>query len=1808
MFICTLGHLTADTVKEDKARIAAQNWFRHYAPENKKSASVSRFSEYKYNERTITLNPENDSLLVDTYIIELNSPPLAKRRSWHDQSRNFSIISDLEEVKKQQSEFERLIMENHTKALLSGRQINIPEPEFYPSVTICMNACVARLPKYLAEQALKYSEVRSVYKNRPIQLDKELDSPFLAQIPSPNMLYTGGKGIVIGFLDSGVDYNHPDLGGGYGNGFKVKGGYDFVSNDNDPMDDNGHGTRTAGIAAANGVLFKGIAPEAEIMAVKVADAGGTGYTTWFLYGMDYLMDPDGDPLTNDAVDIINISLGNGVDPAWAFGTTTPIDNAVDAGIIVVAAVGNSGPNYRTISEQASSVACISVGACDSSGVVSSFSSRGTTLLYQDFKPEIAALGVNVLAPTLGGSYQSVSGTSYSAPRIAGISAVLLERNPAWTPEIVKSAIMNGAVSEFVPFETGCGNADTSYILNRKTAIFPAKIHLGIVDCSLPTNIKQVTVFFKNDTGLPRVFYLSDTTQNGVITHFNIDTLVVLPLSTDSVTVTFSFDTALILDNAVNDPQWLPHSSGVIITDQEGVEYRIAYTFIKSPSLHVEFNNFPGGYFIVHNNDLQITSGELNHRIFNTYNTLLLNGGTYDFIALARNHYNWTDFTRMMIEDQLHLHGLDTIIADGDQLPNKYRIELVDENDEPLDQTFTGTFTRMNLRKKSTGFNIGTVTWSVPSGLDFHFSRISDDYVLDWFSDANRAGHRRYHFKGSITNVDSSVVYSNNSSDFKHFFTSYRIPSAADTLSVSRWVDYGSFSALEATQTLYKPFHQHLYLMKDPSQAAFLNFGRGVYQTVNQQNWYYVTPWLNLDTSNVLSMFMMHDYQHPLMSIDPDTIKFGSGPATFSAISENMDSYLDFKTPTYFGVTQGFDPFFLFVLNQCGDAHAIPNLAYELYDENSTFISGGRFIDVLHVELINDYLDKRARIGLPVPGKYTLRSNTEYFLEDTTGILQLEYKVDTRKMDKNAPHIKYFHFFADNQFSNTFCSSLTRTMKIGTEDEIGIDSVNVYYRFSGSLSWHLLATAGKNEPYVFQIPLMDSAGYYDIKIIISDSSQNTNSQSFIPAFYYYPGPVIPKLLLPANDSITNIPATFYWSKSAGALSYTFQLSDTPEFNSILIQQANITDTTMQLTNLAHYSQYWWRVNAVNLDGICPWSEPRTCWTIENPNVPPPGLPVILYPMYNQKNIQFNSTLLWKSDTLARKYLVQYSRFSDFNYLLGSQWQLSSDTSHNVFCPEEATTYFWRIKAIGEGGSSEYSYSKFRTINQSVTKMQDAYCVLSQPNGLYGNHELLTFGGLTYFPMIDTTVACLQFDLSGFPEYKKVYEARLRLVMWGQQGSIGNLFGLFPITEAWNESTISWITLPDFHPVPVCSFDPSDWASYNFQNTDYYIEGLDSIVQDWIINPELNFGFMIRAMQNIQGFPYIRSMNNGNPAVNPAIEINYLAPQIKPVLLLPGDSSVLSTHMVQFCWNEINTYYHIQVSTDSLFNSLVYQLDNFMDTCIVAGPFIDSTQYYWRVRTYNMGGSSDWSSSNYFFIHDESCITYKKLSTKIFLEGAYNAGTLAMNNVLVANDLIPSTQPYSAAPWNYNGEETITSMPEGIIDWVLVELRQAASPELATEQTILPGWPKALLLKSDGSIVGVDNNNPFIGNAVITENLYVVIRHRNHLDVMSSGALTLTGNTYSYDFTDTLAKAYGAGAGYKQIGPNVYGMVAGDMDADGSVSVLDFSTWAAAFGMTNTYHQSDADLDGGISVLDYSKWAINFGMNQSRVWVYRSQVPD
>ncbi|WP_059104138.1 S8 family serine peptidase [Shouchella shacheensis] len=162
-----------------------------------------------------------------------------------------------------------------------------------------------------------------------------------------------GKGVKVAVIDTGVDYQHPDLQRNF------KGGYDIIDEDEDPMETKPkqgiptlHGTHVAGIIAANGRI-QGVAPDAEIYAYRALGPGGQGTTEQVLEAIEKAVE--------DEVDVLNLSLGNTVNgPDWP--TSLALDRAVDKGVVAVTSSGNSGPNMWTVGSPGTSSKAISVGA------------------------------------------------------------------------------------------------------------------------------------------------------------------------------------------------------------------------------------------------------------------------------------------------------------------------------------------------------------------------------------------------------------------------------------------------------------------------------------------------------------------------------------------------------------------------------------------------------------------------------------------------------------------------------------------------------------------------------------------------------------------------------------------------------------------------------------------------------------------------------------------------------------------------------------------------------------------------------------------------------------------------------------------------------------------------------------------------------------------------------------------------------------------------------------------------------------------------------------------------------------------------------------------------------------------------------------------------------------------------------------------------------------------------------------------------------------------------------------------------------
>ena len=235
---------------------------------------------------------------------------------------------------------------------------------------------------------------------------------------------------------------------------------------------------------------------------------------------------------------------------------------------------------------------------------------------------------------------------------------------------------------------------------------------------------------------------------------------------------------------------------------------------------------------------------------------------------------------------------------------------------------------------------------------------------------------------------------------------------------------------------------------------------------------------------------------------------------------------------------------------------------------------------------------------------------------------------------------------------------------------------------------------------------------------------------------------------------------------------------------------------------------------------------------------------------------------------------------------------------------------------------------------------------------------------------------------------------------------------------------------------------------------------------------------------------------------------------------------------------------------------------------------------QVQFININGWGNWLYLDNIALDGEEASAVV-VQLKALLSGSYDATTNMMRTDLRDANLLPTTQPYNEMPWNYSGNESVAGAFNNAVDWVLVEARDANDLDMVVET-------KAGILMKDGSIVDADavTNGLNFMNLMANESYYFVIRHRNHLDVISSGALSVP-NVAAYDFSD-INMVMNGDSQLEDVGNEQYAMWAGDMQANGVITVGDFNTFLLAAGGLNAYMMGDANLDGVVTIADFNAY--------------------
>ena len=365
-----------------------------------------------------------------------------------------------------------------------------------------INGQALSLPNGLIKRLSQHPDVFDIRYDRPLAQANYTTALTTGGLAVNRALGLTGTGVGIAIIDSGIAPWHDDLTNRtstlypYGNQ-RVKAFVDFVNGQIAPYDDEGHGTHVAGIIAGNGYDTNsrqaGVAPDADLISLKVLDANGQGSISNIIQALDWVLANH----TQYNIRVVNMSVGAGVTESyWTDPLTLAAKRVVDAGVVVVGAAGNAGKNaqgqiqYGGIVAPGNAPWVLTVGASSHEGTadraddkMASFSSRGPS--YKDWgaKPDLVAPGrgtmslsdpwgtfhltkapflANGLVSTPFQPYLTLSGTSMAAPVVAGTVALMLQANPALTPNAVKAILQYSAqvYPGYDPLTEGAGFLNT----------------------------------------------------------------------------------------------------------------------------------------------------------------------------------------------------------------------------------------------------------------------------------------------------------------------------------------------------------------------------------------------------------------------------------------------------------------------------------------------------------------------------------------------------------------------------------------------------------------------------------------------------------------------------------------------------------------------------------------------------------------------------------------------------------------------------------------------------------------------------------------------------------------------------------------------------------------------------------------------------------------------------------------------------------------------------------------------------------------------------------------------------------------------------------------------------------------------------------------------------------------------------------------------------------------------------------------------------------------------------------------------------
>ncbi|MFA6457513.1 MAG: S8 family serine peptidase [Bacteroidota bacterium] len=971
----------------------------------------------------------------------------------------------------------------------------------------------AVLPQGMVSAVEQLPYVKKVHQNKKVKAYLYKSVPQIRANEVWSNYGVTGEGVVVGIIDTGIDYLHPALGGGIGASFKVIGGYDFANQDNDPMDDNGHGTHVAGIVAADAADIKGVAPKVKLYAFKVLNTHGSGTMDDIIAAIERTVDPNNDGDMSDRLDIVNMSLGsdNG-DPDDA--ASIAVDNATTLGVTFCIAAGNDGQgvffegkenNYyysgmETIGSPGTSRLAITVGAVDSNNTMAYFSSKGPTPGYFGIKPDVTAPGVMIRSLFPGGTIETESGTSMASPMIAGVAALLKSKDKSLTPQQIKSRIVNSSVDLAVPVNVqGAGRVDAMRAIAQESYAVPTQFSFGLDDPSQTNWIKVETVKVTNTKSISQNYTVAFTgTKSGIGLLANPQNFSLTSGGTQQVLVTVSVNNALI---PIVDEDIILYGGFAHITGDSDTLH-LPWSFARTTRTYLTFSD-PNAQFVGSSATRYLTS--YYHKMYSR--TRWIDATTVEVTGAINEPYDFavlfSGSSKLVLKGDVPFTGNGMLAFNSADAVYHVSFDGVDNNNVPLSSSLR---TKRALR---VAFPYGFLFTPLANGLNsisvspapakFEFMGI--EALLDVPKTKRVVIPQYASFKG----ISSDVQLTNDPAAYVQQKLQFTMPDGvtktrmfSDVVS-SQLVAGDSYfnTVLVAADTLDVPDGMtsfDLYLMKpvDPiytTSVAFhtnSTFATDFYLDMS-------TRYLSVVNDSVLMGFPSQNWLTAYKSPSGGTVRFGEAPIHILNLSYNNS----------FGPSIHFSPMFFGSLGE--NRYSDLNVGkYSIYDGSGALRTSDALNNFPRYPYMTD------------PAKYSLVIEANgYRVKNAKGKITLTNSFDLTKPVPDAPILTSFALYHTNGIQgNNFAVNEDVKLKFSSKvfsfpEQLPVaDSTKVFYRKFKTSGWTPLTVIAvssdlEKEGTIFSASLSPATAEdsvaIDLKIRIVDETGNSTEQILSPAF-------------------------------------------------------------------------------------------------------------------------------------------------------------------------------------------------------------------------------------------------------------------------------------------------------------------------------------------------------------------------------------------------------------------------------------------------------------------------------------------------------------------------------------------------------------------------------------------------------------------------------------------------------------------------------------------------------------------------------------